>query len=86
MIDVLTKFLIELARIYKKTKSEVKKIFIYDFLITFYKIEELLDWFEIDVEKALLLNHFIHISQLLESSKLHFKEGLIKILEKNNIF
>ena len=86
MIDVLTKFLIELARIYKKTKSEVKKIFIYDFLITFHKIEELRKELEIDVEKALLLNHFLHISQLLESRKLHFKEELIKILEKNKIF
>ena len=86
--NIWNEFLIELARIYKKTKSEIKKIFIYDIFIAFNftNIDEWLSFFEIDLEQALSLSHFLHISQLLESKKLNLKEKLIEILEKDDIF
>ena len=83
---ILWEFTNELVKIYKKTKSEVKKIFIYDFFITFYKIEDIQNFLKTDIEQALLLSYFLHISQLLESNKLEFKQKLLEILEKKSIF
>lgn len=86
--SILLEFVNELAKIYKKTKSEVQKIFIYDFFRNFDKIEVVQEFLKTDINEALLSSHFLHISQLLESNELEFKKELLEILisEENNIF